>query len=203
MRVFPQRWWYLGVGAVLGLMIGAAVAARITDSDTTSTLWGGAIGVIAGILFGVAVITVTLPHDSRLIGLKRRFPDAVVLQALRDEDNAAALDQVAKSPGSARFSVVFDDTGASVWDSADAAQPLVAVPWSQIGAITVGGMVRPTRLGTRAYFRLVVALLVRGETVALPFGVERIPAFPGGRTTLSDGELESLATRLTEVRPTI
>jgi len=43
---------------------------------------------------------------------------------------------------------------------------------------------------------------VRGETVALPFGVERVPAFPGGRTTLSDGELEALVERLTEVRPT-
>ena len=202
MRVFPQRWWYLGVGAVLGLMIGAGLAARITDSDTGSTLGGGGLGAIAGILFGVAVITAALPHDARLFRLRRRFPDAVVLQALRDEDNAAVLHDVANVPAATRFSVVFDGTGASVWDSADAAEPLVAFPWAQIGAITVGGMVRPTRFGTRAYFRLVVALLVRGETVALPFGVERVPAFPGGRTTLSDGELEALVERLTEVRPT-
>jgi hypothetical protein len=200
--VFPQRWWYLGVGAVLGLMVGAALAARITDSDTASTLWGGGLGAIAGILFGVAVITAALPHDARLIGLRRRFPDALVLQALRDDDNVAVLDDVAKRPASTRFCVVFDGAGASVWDSADVAEPLVSFPWAQIGAITVGGMVRPTRLGTRAYFRLVVALLVRGETVVLPFGVERVPAFPGGRTTLSDGELEVLAERLTEVRPT-
>ena len=163
---------------------------------------GGGLGAIAGILFGVAVITAALPHDTRVIGLRRRFPDAVVLQALRDEDNAAVLHDVATVPAATRFSVVLDGTGASVWDSADAAEPLVAFPWAQIGAITVGGMVRPTRLGTRAYFRLVVALLVRGESVALPFGVERVPAFPGGRTTLSDGELELLVERLTEVRPT-
>ena len=201
-RVFPQRWWYLGVGAVLGLMIGAALAARITDSDTTSTFWGGVLGVIAGLLFGAAVIAAALPHDARLIGLRRRFPDAVVLQALKDDDNAAVLDDLATVPASTRFCVVFDGTGASVWDSADAAQPLGSFPWAQIGAITVGGMVRPTRLGTRAYFRLVVALLVRGETVAFPFGVERVPSFPGGRTTLSDGELDLLVERLTELRPT-
>jgi hypothetical protein len=59
-RVFPQRWWYLGVGAVLGLMIGAALAARITDSETESTLWGGGLGAITGVLFGVAA-QATLP----------------------------------------------------------------------------------------------------------------------------------------------
>ena len=83
MRVFPQRWWYLGVGAVLGLMIGAGLAARITDSDTGSTLGGGGLGAIAGTEDGEALLD--------------RLVDAGLFEAPNVQ--AAVIDQVFATVG--------------------------------------------------------------------------------------------------------
>lgn len=200
MRVLPQRWWYPVVGALIGFMLGAALGARISGSETSAVLWGGAFGAVAGALIGVAIVTMAAPHDSRLIALRRQLPDAIVVQALRDEENSVVIAELAGRAPARRFTVVVDPSGASIWGADAQPERYAELEWHEIAAFRVGGMVRPTRFGTRAYFRLILARSA-DDAPDLPFGVERVPAFPGGRTTLSDGELASLAERLNDLRP--
>ena len=200
MRVLPQRWWYPVVGALIGFMLGAALGARISGSETSTVLWGGAFGAVAGALIGVAIVTMAAPHDSRLIALRRQLPDAIVVQALRDEENSVVIAELAGRAPARRFTVVVDPSGASIWGADAQPERYAELEWHEIAAFRVGGMVRPTRFGTRAYFRLILARSA-DDAPDLLFGVERVPAFPGGRTTLSDGELASLAERLNDLRP--
>lgn len=200
-RLQPERWTSLLI--VIGII--TVVTTLFFLRSFGDRPW---LAVVAGIGTGVAffllIMLMAAVHDTRLMVLRDRHPDAVVINVRRDPQLmaglAAARDGMIDTTGVGwLLSLVVDREGLTFYKGSGRPKPVLTIPWSSIGDIGPGALLAKGEWGSAGYERLAVALV--GESVGrLEFGVERVSRIATSAATMSEADLVLLAVRMNEQR---
>lgn len=166
------------------------------------------LAVVAGLGTAVAFVLLIMltaaAHDTRLMVLRDRHPDAVVVNVRRDPQLmaglAAAREGALDTSGVGwLLSLVVDRDGMTFYKGTGRPETVATIPWSTIGDIEPGSVLAKGEWGSAGYERLAVSLT--GESAGrLEFGVERVPRFATSAATMSEADLVLLAVRMNEQR---
>lgn len=200
-RLQPERWTSLLIPfAVVSVMISIFLWRAFADRPWLAVV----AGLGAGVAFALLVILMIVGHDTRLMVLREQNPDAVVVNVRRDPQLmgslAAARDGVLDTAGVGWvLSMVVDRDGVTFYKGNGRPEPLIALPWSSIGAIEPGSVLARGEWGSSGYERL--SLVPSGESSGrIEFGVERLSPLTTSVGTMSEADLVLLAVRMNEQR---
>jgi hypothetical protein len=200
-RLQPERWTSLLIPfAVVSVMISILLWRAFADRPWLAVV----AGLGAGVAFALLVTLMIVGHDTRLMVLREQNPDAVVVNVRRDpqlmRSLAAAREGVLDTTGVGWvFSMVVDRDGVTFYKGNGRPEPVIALPWSSIGAIEPGSVLARGEWGSSGYERL--ALVPSGESSGrIEFGVERLSPLTTSVGTMSEADLVQLAVRINEQR---
>lgn len=205
-RVLPARWLsslsMVVIFGVIAALTSARIARQFVIADlATWFLVGGALGVAVSVLIAL----IWLSHDTRLLTVREMLPNALVVQAVRDDTYTDWLPYISELSASQLslkrlFTVAFDRPGISFWTGSRDPLKVAEIPWKNVDELKLGDTRQPKfATGYQTYHLLRLTVRGNDEPLTIQFGLEPSPGILRSRSFMSEAEVVGVAAQANEI----